>query len=51
MANNSDSDEENIVGLPILPATDLCIQKVDIWHKKERKKLGEHHACTDFCNS
>jgi hypothetical protein len=30
MANDSDSDEENIVGLPILPATELCIQNVDI---------------------
>jgi hypothetical protein len=30
MANDSDSDEENIVGLPILPATELCFQNVDI---------------------
>jgi hypothetical protein len=30
MANDSDSDEENIVVLPILPATELCIHSVDI---------------------
>jgi hypothetical protein len=46
MVTDSDGDAENIAGLPILPATELCIHNVDIRHKKERKKLGEYHAQT-----